>query len=75
MSMLRRHLTSVALLALGLPAAAQGPPLDVLLINGRVLDGAGNPWVRQDIGIRRDRIAYVGLISVDHPTARDTVDV
>ncbi|MGH7695082.1 MAG: amidohydrolase family protein, partial [Gemmatimonadaceae bacterium] len=70
-----RRLTSIVLLALALPVAAQGPPLDVLLINGRVLDGAGNPWVRQDVGIRGDRIAYVGLISVDHPRALDTVNV
>jgi N-acyl-D-amino-acid deacylase len=40
-----------------------------------VLDGAGNPWVRQDVGIRGDRIAYVGLASVDRPTARETLDV
>ncbi len=76
--MLARRLTSIALLALALPAAAQGPPgqsLDVLLINGRVLDGAGNPWVRQDVGILGRSIAYVGLIAVDHPRALDTVDV
>jgi len=73
--MLVRRLTSIVLLALALPAAAQGPPLDVLLVNGRVLDGAGNPWMRQDVGILGRSIAYVGLISVDHPRARDTVDV
>ena len=50
-------------------------PLDVLLINGRVLDGAGNPWVRQDVGIRGDRIAFLGLAFRDKPVARDTVDI
>lgn len=80
MSVVVQRLTSVVLFALALPAAAQGPPgppgppLDVLLINGRVIDGAGNPWFRQDVGVRGDRIAYLGLASVDHPTARDTVD-
>ncbi len=72
---MRRYLTTLAVAALALPAGAQSPPLDLLLINGRVLDGAGNPWVRQDIGIRSDRIAYVGLASVDRVLARDTVDV
>src|SRR3972149_39997 len=33
---------------------------DILLTGGRVLDGAGNPWVRADIAIREDRIVFVG---------------
>src|SRR5687768_12303831 len=49
--------------------------LDVLLVNGRVLDGAGNPWMRQDVGLRGDRIAWLGLASRDRPQARDTVDI
>ena len=49
--------------------------LDVLFVNGRVLDGAGNPWIRQDVGIRGDRIVWLGLASRDKPSARDTVDI
>ena len=60
-------------LLLAAPCSAQ--QLDVLLINGRVLDGAGNPWVRQDVGIRGDRIAWLGLASHEKPVARDTVDI
>jgi len=26
--------------------------LDVLIRNGRVIDGTGNPWYRADVGIR-----------------------
>jgi len=37
-----------------------GGPFDVLIINGRVFDGAGNPWYLADIGIRGDRIAAIG---------------
>ena len=48
----------------GAPARASGQPAaeryDVLLRNGRVLDGTGNAWVRADVGIRGDRIAAVG---------------
>lgn len=54
---------------------AQAQQLDVLFINGRVLDGAGNPWIRQDVGIRGDRIAWLGLASRDKPVARDTIDI
>ncbi len=33
---------------------------DVLIRNGRVVDGAGNPWIYADVGIMGDRIAFVG---------------
>ena len=35
---------------------------DIIIRNGRVLDGTGNPWYRADIGIRGDRIAAVGRL-------------
>jgi len=38
-------------------------PFDVLIRNGRVLDGSGTPWQRRDIGIRRGRIAQVGRLN------------
>lgn len=46
--------------------SAQAPaagPFDVLIINGRVLDGTGNPWYRADIGIVGDRIAAMGRLA------------
>ena len=49
----------LALVALAGPAGAQ-ESYDLILRNGRVLDGAGNPWFRGDIAIRGDRIAAVG---------------
>ncbi len=33
---------------------------DLLIINGRIVDGAGNPWYRGSVGVKGDRIAYVG---------------
>ena len=33
---------------------------DILITNGRVLDGIGNPWFSADIGIRDGRIAALG---------------
>ena len=35
---------------------------DVVIRNGRVLDGAGNPWILADVGIRHGRFAKVGMI-------------
>jgi N-acyl-D-amino-acid deacylase len=36
---------------------------DVVIRNGRVLDGAGNPFILADVGIRNGRFAKVGKIS------------
>jgi dihydroorotase/N-acyl-D-amino-acid deacylase len=33
---------------------------DLIIINGRIVDGTGNPWYRGSVGIRGDRITYVG---------------
>jgi N-acyl-D-amino-acid deacylase len=33
---------------------------DVLIRNGRVVDGSGNPWIYADVGILGDRIAFLG---------------
>jgi N-acyl-D-amino-acid deacylase len=46
--------------ALGLSPPIQPERFDVVIRNGRVLDGSGNPWIRADIGIRGGRIAAVG---------------
>src|SRR5829696_9056615 len=32
---------------------------DVVIENGRIVDGTGNPWTYGDVGIRGDRIAAV----------------
>lgn len=49
-----------AMLLLG---AAPVPAYDIVIRGGRVLDGAGNPWVRADIGIKDGRIARIGHIA------------
>ena len=63
--------TGLLLLLLLAARAEAQQALDVLFINGRVLDGAGNPWIRQDVGIRGERIAWLGVASRDKPIARD----
>jgi N-acyl-D-amino-acid deacylase len=42
--------------------ATQPAPFDILIINGRVLDGSGGPARRADVGVRGDRIVSVGAI-------------
>lgn len=38
-------------------------PVDLLILNGRVLDGSGNPWLREDLAIRGDRIVARGRLA------------
>jgi len=36
---------------------------DLIILNGRVLDGTGNPWFPADIGVRDGRIVMVGSLA------------
>ena len=69
--MMRRLLSLAVLLLLALPAAAQ--QYDVLIRNGKVVDGSGNPWFYADVGIVGDRIVFVGRAGKD-ATAKRTLD-
>ena len=44
------------------PAATADSTYDVVIRNGRVLDGAGNPWILTDVGIRNGRFAKIGIV-------------
>jgi N-acyl-D-amino-acid deacylase len=53
-----------------------GPPYDLILLNGRIVDGTGAAWFHGDLAIRGDRIARItprGLLA-DAPT-RERIDV
>src|SRR5258706_13925382 len=39
--------------------AAPDSTYDLVIANGRVVDGAGNPWFNGDVAIRGDRIARI----------------
>jgi len=53
-----------------IPAARQPPSAstdyDVIIKNGSIIDGSGNPWVSGDIAIRGDRIAAIGKLEDAH---------
>ena len=44
---------------------------DVVIRNGRVLDGDGTPWFRADVGVRGDRIVAVGDLRATPGDHRD----
>ena len=65
-------------------AAYDSPPLekvtqassetyDVIIRNGRIIDGSGNPWISGDLAIRGDRIAAIGHVDPS-ATAKRIVD-
>jgi dihydroorotase/N-acyl-D-amino-acid deacylase len=44
-------------------AAAQSAPFDIVITNGRIIDGTGSPWFSGDIGIRAGKIASIGNLT------------
>ena len=61
------------LLACLLPSAAfsQTTQYDLIIRNGRIIDGTGSPWYSGDLGVRDGRIAAVG--SLVGASARQTI--
>lgn len=53
------------------PVAASEAPYDLVIRGGRVLDGAGNPWILADVAIRDGRIARVGHVEAAGETEID----
>ena len=48
--------------------------IDTLIINGKVLDGSGNPWTMKDIGIKNDKIVFIGNSKHASLAANQVVD-
>jgi N-acyl-D-amino-acid deacylase len=53
--------------------SALGQKYDILIRNGRVVDGTGNPWIYADVGITGDRITFIGRAPAN-ATARRVID-
>lgn len=52
-------LAAVSLAALAAVPRAQTPAFDLLIRNGRIVDGTGSPWYRGDIAVRGDTIVRI----------------
>ncbi len=50
--------------------APAGPRFDVVIANGRVVDGTGAPWFVADVGITGDRITAIGNLSTAEAATR-----
>jgi len=56
-------------LVISCAVGAQPPAYDLVLRNGRIVDGTGSPWYRADIALRGDTIARIAPTIAD-PAAR-----
>ncbi len=39
---------------------------DIVIKNGKIIDGTGNPWFRGDLGIKDGKISKIGNLGKDH---------
>src|SRR2546429_66463 len=62
---------SMVLLFAGAPLESQEQTrsFDMVITNGRIIDGTGSPWYSADVGIRNGKIASIGNLSAA-PRAR-----
>ena len=55
--------SAAAIASVTLFAQRAAPRFDVVIANGRIVDGTGAPWFRGDVGIAGSRIAAIGNLS------------
>ena len=72
-----RHRACIAaalllVIALAGRPAGQSPTFDIIIRDGRLLNGTGNPYIHADVGIRGDTIVAVG--SLRDATAAKIID-
>ena len=53
----------ISFLIFWISVALAQPAYDVVIRNGRIIDGTGSPWYSADIGIRSGRIASIGNLA------------
>ena len=70
-----RHFTIVlvfiSLISFSCQPSPEGP-YDIIIQNGKIIDGTGNPWFAGDIGIYRDKVAAIGKL--DTRIAKRVID-
>jgi dihydroorotase/N-acyl-D-amino-acid deacylase len=49
--------------ALALSAQTATPAFDIVITNGRIIDGTGSPWYSGDVGIRDGKVTAIGNLA------------
>ncbi len=52
--------------------ACSEPEFDILIVNGTIYDGSGNPGIKADLGIKGDKITAIG--DLRDKTSKSTID-
>lgn len=65
-------LTAFVLSSVPFSLGQSSPAYDLVIINGRVVDGTGNPWFRASVAVKDGRIVKVGR--VDGSNAKQIID-
>lgn len=63
---------AIAMVAVTVDKSLSQDSYDVIIRNGRILDGSGNPWFRGDVAIKNNLIATVG--DLDDAKAQREID-
>ena len=69
---MKRWLLPCVMLFLATGLAAQEAPYDLVIRNGRIVDGTGSPWYAGDVAVRGGRIAAIGHLGA--VSAKRTID-
>ena len=69
---MRRILALLTLVGCAPPESGKEQQYDLIIRNGRIIDGTGSPWYSGDIAIREGRIAAIG--SLVNAQADKTID-
>jgi imidazolonepropionase-like amidohydrolase len=56
-------LGAMSMLPLLLAANTPAPEYDIVIRGGRVLDGAGSPWVSADVAVKDGRVVRIGRVA------------
>ena len=67
-----RHRLQLIPIGVSFPRFALAQPYDLVIRNGRVVDGTGNPWIHADVAIQNGRIVRVGTVAATD--AKRTID-
>ncbi|MGE5816748.1 MAG: N-acyl-D-amino-acid deacylase family protein [Deltaproteobacteria bacterium] len=54
------------------PRVSGAPTYDVVVVNGKVIDGSGNPWFYADVAIKSGKIVKIGKI--DSSSGKKVID-
>ncbi|RPI28859.1 MAG: D-aminoacylase [Acidobacteria bacterium] len=70
-----KRLIPAVILVLVATGLLRAQTYDIIIRNGRVVDGSGNPWYAGDVAIRNGRIAAIGSLCLPGPCdAKRTID-